>query len=75
MSEGRLIRPSDMELGSVATGYEGATLKEARDALEHDLIERTLAARKGNISRAASDLGISRPTLYELMTKLGIERP
>jgi len=75
MSEGRLIRPSDMELGSVATGYEGATLKEARDALEGDLITRALTARKGNISRAASDLGISRPTLYELMTKLGIERP
>jgi len=28
----------------------------------------------GRISSAAADLGISRPTLYELMDKLGIDR-
>ena len=74
MSDGRLVKPSDLELGSVSTGYEGATLKEARDAVEQELIERALMIRKGNISRIAADLGVSRPTLYELMSKLGIER-
>ena len=43
--------------------------------LTETLIDRALQVRKGNISRAAEDLGVSRPTLYELMSKLGIERP
>ena len=75
MSEGQLVKPEDLEIGSAATDYEGATLKEARDAVEKTLIDRALQVRKGNISRAAEDLGISRPTLYELMSKLGIQRP
>ena len=29
----------------------------------------------GKISRAAEDLGISRPTFYELMEKLGLAKP
>ncbi|NIN00660.1 MAG: AAA family ATPase, partial [candidate division Zixibacteria bacterium] len=46
----------------------------AREALESDLIQRSLSRNKGNITRAAAQLGISRPTLYELMEKLGIEK-
>jgi len=33
-----------------------------------------LAKHNENITRASEDLGISRPTLYELMEKLGIAR-
>jgi two-component system NtrC family response regulator len=43
-------------------------------ALEKDLIKRALEKTNGNITRAAEELGVSRPTLYELMDKLGIER-
>jgi DNA-binding NtrC family response regulator len=39
------------------------------------MVESALVRNRGNISRAASDLEISRPTLYELIEKLGIERP
>jgi two-component system NtrC family response regulator len=49
-------------------------LKEAREALEKEMILKTLAKNKDNVTRAAESLGISRPTLYELMEKLGIER-
>ena len=38
------------------------------------MVELTLKRHGGKISSAAAELGISRPTLYELMDKLGISR-
>jgi two-component system NtrC family response regulator len=49
-------------------------LKEAREALEKDMIQGALARNKGNLTRTASELGVSRPSLYDLMDKLGIAR-
>jgi two-component system NtrC family response regulator len=72
MAEGRKITPEDLELVSPYARYGGGKLKEAREALERDLITQVLKSKKGNLSQAAADLGISRPTLYELMQKLGI---
>ena len=37
-------------------------------------MQKSLAKHDGNISKAAADLGISRPTLYELIDKLGIKK-
>ena len=54
--------------------HEGLSLKEAREALERDLVTKALARNNDNITRAAEELGVSRPTLYELMEKLGIGR-
>jgi two-component system NtrC family response regulator len=34
-----------------------------------DLVESTVVRHKGNIKRAAEELGISRPTLYDLLDK------
>jgi len=72
MAEGSKITPEDLELVSPYKKYESQGLREAREALERDLIERAIAGNKGNLTKAASDLGLSRPTLYELMEKLGI---
>ena len=74
MAEGAKLTPQDLELASPHAQYESLSLREARDALEKDLIQRSLTRNKGNITRAAADLGISRPTLYELMEKLRIGR-
>jgi two-component system NtrC family response regulator len=74
MAEGTKLTPPDLELVSPYAKYEGGGLREAREALEKDLIERALAKNKGNISKAAEELGISRPTLYELMEKLGMKK-
>ena len=74
MAEGRKVTPVDLELEEPAGRFEGMTLREAREALERDMILRVLARHKDNITRAAEELGISRPTLYELMEKLGIGR-
>jgi len=74
MTEGSRLRPEDLELPSLSERYEGQTLKEAREAVERDLINQALGTNKGNLSRAAAQLGISRPTLYELMEKLKINK-
>jgi two-component system NtrC family response regulator len=75
MAEGTRVMPADLELSFPDTTYNGLGLKEAREALEKDLIKQALDKSNGNITWAAQKLGISRPTLYELMEKLGIERP
>ena len=45
------------------------TLKEARKRLEIDLIANAVERHNGNIKRASAELGISRPTLYDLIDK------
>jgi DNA-binding NtrC family response regulator len=45
-----------------------------RADVEGELIQQTLKRNLGRISSAAAELGVSRPTLYELMEKLGIAR-
>jgi two-component system NtrC family response regulator len=72
MAEGPNLTPADLELDSPDVKYEGKGLREARESIERDLIMRALSMNKGNISRAAEELGISRPTLYDLMEKLRI---
>jgi two-component system NtrC family response regulator len=74
MAEGGKITPSDLELGAHHARDEYMNLKEAREALEKEMILKALAKNKDNVTRAAEALGISRPTLYELMEKLGVER-
>ncbi|HPV29892.1 MAG TPA: PEP-CTERM-box response regulator transcription factor [Deltaproteobacteria bacterium] len=74
MAEGRKVKPVDLELEEPAGRFEGMTLRAARETLEREMILKVLARQKDNITRAAEELGISRPTLYELMEKLGIAR-
>ena len=72
MASGSRVSAKDLELHedqNVAT-----TLKQARDRIERDMIEQALKRNAGKITSAAADLGISRPTLYELMEKLGIAK-
>ena len=38
------------------------------------MIKEALRKHSGNISAAATELGISRPTFYELMEKLGVQK-
>ncbi len=76
MAEGKKLTSADLELGSGSQErYRSVTLKEAREELERDLIKKTLRKHNGNMTRTAADLQVSRPTLYELMEKLGIRKP
>jgi len=74
MAEGSRLTAADLELGAPTSIAAPNTLKEAREALERNLILEALKRHSGKIAPAANDLGVSRPTLYELMEKLGIKR-
>ena len=51
------------------------SLREARENAEREVIERTLHIYDNNVSHAAVALGISRPSLYSLVKKLGMPEP
>jgi two-component system NtrC family response regulator len=74
MAEGKRITEKDLELAPSGSIANVATLKEVREGVERELIQQTLKRHLGKISSAAAELGVSRPTLYELMEKLGIAR-
>lgn len=75
LARGPKVTRTDLELNRKASPYEGMTLREARDAVEAELIRRSIDRQRGNLSRVAAELGVSRPALYEIMARLGIERP
>jgi len=76
MASGFRIAAKDLELeGRNAVSASSArTLKQAREHVEREMITQALKRNSGKITSAAADLGISRPTLYELMEKLGIAK-
>jgi two-component system, NtrC family, response regulator len=73
LADGKRVTASDLELTDGCSAMP-QTLKEAREAVERELVRAALRRHGGKISSAATELGISRPTLYELMEKLGIAK-
>jgi two-component system, NtrC family, response regulator len=76
MASGPRVTAKDLELDPRHAGSpsSGTTLRKAREQVERDMIQQALTRHAGRITSAAADLGISRPTLYELMEKLGIAK-
>ena len=74
MAEGNQVTPADLELASRYEKYVGMGLCKAREELERELIIQALVKCRNNLTKAAAELGISRPALYGLMDKLGIRR-
>jgi two-component system, NtrC family, response regulator len=74
MADSRRITEKDLELSTGIGFSSSTTLKEARESVEREMVQRALKRNLGRISSAAAELGISRPTLYELMERLGISR-
>jgi two-component system NtrC family response regulator len=68
------ITPVDLEMETPKTKYENMGLKEAREALEKELVTKAIFRNNGNMTRVAMELGISRPTLYDLIDKFGIPK-
>jgi two-component system, NtrC family, response regulator len=73
MSDGKRISPEHLEL-TASDATPNASLKEARERVEREMILNSLRRNGGKITAAAAELGISRPTLYELMEKLAIQK-
>ncbi|MDA8086943.1 MAG: hypothetical protein M0Z75_09605, partial [Nitrospiraceae bacterium] len=57
---------------AAAPSWNGMTLKEARNSIEKHIIVSAIGRFRGNIARTAAELGVSRPTLYDLMKKHGL---
>ncbi|HZL12927.1 MAG TPA: PEP-CTERM-box response regulator transcription factor [Verrucomicrobiae bacterium] len=73
MADGKRVTARDLELNSGAAAH-ATSLKDAREAVERQMVRQALRKHGGKIAPAAVELGLSRPTLYELMDKLGIAR-
>jgi two-component system NtrC family response regulator len=71
LAEGEVIGPRELELEE-ALDPPNLSLKEAKAGVERELVVRALSEFEGNISRAARALGVSRPTLYELIARYGL---
>ncbi len=77
MCEGPMVEPHDLGFDAKpakqkAFDYEIKTLKAARERVEKEMMLAALDTQRGNVARAAEELGVSRPTLYDLMKKYGL---
>ena len=72
MAEGKFITPDDLEFGDDDDALL-LNLKAAREAADRKAIKRAIARTEGNISGAAKLLGISRPTLYDLLKQYELQ--
>jgi len=72
MADGRTITEFDLGLSGGETAMP--TLREIRERAESEAVIRALALTDDNISEAAQLLGVSRPTLYDLMKTANIKR-
>jgi len=74
MAEGRRVSAADLELADASAPAKVRSLKDVRTMAERVAVEQAMHRSQGKISRAAEELGISRPTLYELLDKLGLRK-
>jgi two-component system, NtrC family, response regulator len=73
MADGKLVTAEDLDLTPDREDGGYLNLKAVREAADRAAITRAIARSEGNISSAAKMLGISRPTLYDLLKQYGIE--
>ena len=70
LAEGNTISADDLGLDVATTTENFLTLKQIREKAEHKAISQALELSENNVSATAKLLGISRPTLYDLMKTL-----
>ncbi len=69
MTETKQVSAKDLELENNLGEAPVYNLREAREQVEHQTILRALSHAGGNISQAADLLGVTRPTMYDLIRK------
>ena len=74
MSDAKLVSAADLDLADGASEEANLlNLKAARETADRRVIRHALARSEGNISNTAKLLGISRPTLYDLLKQYGLQ--
>ena len=73
MADGKRVTARDLELNDLDSAPQ-PSLREARERVEREMVLTALRRHAGSITAASQELGISRPTFYELMEKLQIAR-
>ena len=76
MADGNCITANDIGLNQDDSdeGLQALNLREVREEAERRAVVRVMARVNGNVARAAEVLGISRPTLYDLMNRFGLKK-
>ena len=72
MTDGKQISSMDLELDKAASETMNFNLRDIREKVERQAILRVLSHVNGKVAPAAELLGVSRPTLYDLIKKLNI---
>jgi len=72
MAEGKQVTADDLGISTGDAVAESLNLREVRQSAESKAIRAALMKNFGNISRAAEQLGVTRPTLYDLLGKYGL---
>jgi two-component system, NtrC family, response regulator len=73
MADGLAIRAADLGLTGPDVEPALLNLRHAREEAEKNALLRVLGRVNGNLSKAAELLGVSRPTLYDLMHRCGLK--
>ncbi len=73
VADGRLLDVDDLDLELSEDPTATLNLRQVRDQAERRALEAAMAYAQSNVSRAAELLGVSRPTLYDLMKKHGMK--
>jgi two-component system NtrC family response regulator len=72
MADGKMVTALDLGLQDVDQERESLNLRSVRQIAETKAIRVALTKSYGNISKAAELLGVTRPTLYDLLNKYGL---
>ena len=72
MAEGDAIRAADLDLPVGGQEDEALNLRTVREEAERMAVLKAVGRANGNLSKAAEWLGVSRPTLYDLMHRFGL---
>ena len=73
MAEGSQVTAADLGLEGGEVEPQPFNLRQVRDEADRMAVGRALSLSGGNIAQAAELLGVSRPTLYDLMAKTGLK--
>jgi two-component system, NtrC family, response regulator len=73
MADGKFVTANDLDFGDEDDDELLLNIKAAREAADRKAIKRAISRTEGNISSAAKLLGISRPTLYDLLKQYDLQ--